>query len=81
MGVIQGSQFRPLFSVVRSGCFCLAQISQGLVRRHIHRSDDGRLDMARIKEPRQMVVTDNRGAISEMGRNRLFVFRYQLPLA
>src|SRR4051794_15612076 len=81
VAVIQGSQFRPLLSVVRSGCSCLAQISQGLVRLHIHCSDDGRLDMASIKKPREMIITDNRGAISEMRRNRLFVLRYQLPLA
>src|SRR3954454_8662508 len=81
MGVIQGSQFSPLLPVVRSGCFCLAQISQRLVRLQIHRSNDGRLDMARIKEPRQMIITKNGWAVSEMGRNRLFIFRYQLSLA
>ncbi len=81
MGVVQGSQLRPLFSVVRSDCLCLAQISQRFVCGHVHRADDGRLDMARIKKPRQMIITENRGAISEMSWNGLLILRYDLVVA
>src|SRR4029077_15208736 len=78
MGVVQGSQLRPLLSVIRSGCVCLAQISQWFVCGHVHRADDGRLDMARIKKPRQMIITENRGAISKMSWNGLLILRYDL---
>src|SRR5436190_1256651 len=57
--MIERSQLRPLFSIVRSDCLFLAQIRQRPVCGDVHRADDGRLNVSRIKESRQMIITEN----------------------
>src|SRR5437762_14023073 len=81
LGIVQGSQLGPLLSVVRSDCLRLPQISQRLVRGLVHRPDDGRLDMACIQDPRQMVVAENGGAVGDMSRIGRVIFRYDVDSA